>query len=527
MINDTIAPLINMAAGSLTVQCDGAGNTGELTGWLNSHGGAVASDICSDSLIWTNNFTALNDSCGETGTATVIFSVTDDCGNTSTTEATFRITDTTPPTIECPPDATGGIDPVTCLAIDIELGIPTVSDSCSEPVTITNNAPLAGFPVGITIVTWTATDQCGNSATCSHTVTVIDETIPMLECPADTTLSADFEQNYATDVAVDPPYYWDGCNVVVLTWVMSGATTGSSGPTGINIVPVYTYFVGVTTIFYTAVDSSGNIATCSFTVTITSKLEIVCPIDITQDADTGECSAMIDPGEPIKNNGVEPITWTWEMTGATIASGTGKPIVPVPPHEYEFNVGTTTITWIATNISGADTCVQVITVIDNEPPTFTLLVTEVSYCANNIDSALYNPNPTPGIIPEYDDLTYARPEYYLFSEGDTIFNLDPVINNFSDNCCADDGLILHWRIDFSPTPDPSTQAHLPITKPAIADQTGQPSEYGNIEFPADGVDFTDIDHYLYYRLEDCNGNLSAEQMVAITIKPRPNVIKMP
>jgi hypothetical protein len=109
--------------------------------------------------------------------------------------------------------------------------------------------------------------------------------------------------------------------------------------------------------------------------------------------------------------------------------------------------------------------------------------------------------------------------------GNKIFDLDSIGNNFDDNCCFDKTLIPHWRIDFSPTPNPATVLHEPITKPAITDQVGNPSTYGIIEFPGDGVTFNETVHYLYYRLVDCHGNSSAEQMVPVTIIPRPNIIK--
>ena len=46
-------------------------------------------------VTWSNDFTALSDDCGATGSATVTFTATDACGNTSSTTATFTIEDTT------------------------------------------------------------------------------------------------------------------------------------------------------------------------------------------------------------------------------------------------------------------------------------------------------------------------------------------------------------------------------------------------------------------------------------------------
>ncbi|MBK8470778.1 MAG: HYR domain-containing protein [Sphingobacteriales bacterium] len=46
------------------------------------------------------------------------------------------------------------------------------------------------YPVGTTTVVWTVTDVNGNTATCSHTVTVTDSEAPLLVCPADISLTA-------------------------------------------------------------------------------------------------------------------------------------------------------------------------------------------------------------------------------------------------------------------------------------------------------------------------------------------------
>jgi Ca2+-binding RTX toxin-like protein len=76
--------------------------------------------------------------------------------------------DTVPPVFTTLPPAS--ITTTLCtVAAGLNLGAPAASDDCGA-VTITNNAP-AKFPLGTTIVTWTARDAAGNVATRTTTVT--------------------------------------------------------------------------------------------------------------------------------------------------------------------------------------------------------------------------------------------------------------------------------------------------------------------------------------------------------------------
>ena len=56
-------------------------------------------------------------------------------------------------------------------------------------VSITNDAP-EFFPIGETIVSWTATDVGGNTASIEQKVTVFDTTFPVLEIPEDIVIEA-------------------------------------------------------------------------------------------------------------------------------------------------------------------------------------------------------------------------------------------------------------------------------------------------------------------------------------------------
>ena len=66
-------------------------------------------------------------------------------------------------------EATGATTPVA-------IGTATATDAVGI-ASITSNAP-ASFPVGLTVVTWTAADTAGNTGTATQNVTVQDTTAP-------------------------------------------------------------------------------------------------------------------------------------------------------------------------------------------------------------------------------------------------------------------------------------------------------------------------------------------------------------
>lgn len=103
------------------------------------------------------------------GSTTVNCSATDAAGNIATCSFTVTVQDLEPPTIICPADIAVGCS--------IELLVPvsfTVSatDNCdAQPTVICHPPSGTGFSVGVTTVTCTATDEAGNTSTCTFTVT--------------------------------------------------------------------------------------------------------------------------------------------------------------------------------------------------------------------------------------------------------------------------------------------------------------------------------------------------------------------
>jgi uncharacterized repeat protein (TIGR01451 family) len=90
-----------------------------------------------------------------------------------------------PPSITAPPPVTAftGAGATACGAFvsDAALGAATASDNCPGVSVTRSNVPAGNFfPVGQTVVTYTARDQAGNTATATQLVTVIDNTPPVI-----------------------------------------------------------------------------------------------------------------------------------------------------------------------------------------------------------------------------------------------------------------------------------------------------------------------------------------------------------
>jgi hypothetical protein len=167
---------------------------------------------------------------------------------------TFKVTvsDTQDPTISAPPNAT-----YQC-ASEVPPADPsqaTASDNCGAPtVTVSeSNNGGAGSPASPLIITrtYTATDGAGRTASASQTITVIDNTAPIIVCPANITVNAPSGTcSAAVSFTVNAS---DNCSVpTVVTSKASGSV----------------FSLGTTTVVATATDAAGNTSSCSFTVTV-------------------------------------------------------------------------------------------------------------------------------------------------------------------------------------------------------------------------------------------------------------------
>ncbi len=121
-------------------------------------------------------------------------------------------------------------------------------------LTITQT-PAGPYPVGMTSVLLTVTDDKGATSQCTATVTVTDSTPPSITCPASTFGVA----------AVSCPV---GVNAIVTYTAPTSSDNCGAAPVVCTPPSGSAFPVGTTTVTCTATDGGGNTATCSFNVQV-------------------------------------------------------------------------------------------------------------------------------------------------------------------------------------------------------------------------------------------------------------------
>ena len=271
------------------------------------------------------------------GTTTVNCTATDAHNNTGSGSFSVTVQDTTPPVVTVPGNmtvpATGpGGAVVTYTASAVDAIDPTPTLVCTPPSGST-------FPLGTTTVTCTATDDSGNSASASFTITVKDSTPPTLTVPGDMTSEA------------------TGPGGAVVTYTATASDNVDPNPT-VSCAPPSgsTFPITTTTVSCTAKDSSGNTsAPKTFTITVrdTTPPTVTVPGDITQEA-TGANGAAV----------------SFSASASDIVSGNITPTC-TPGSGSVFPIATTNVTCTATDGKGNSASATFrVTVRDTTAPVF-------------------------------------------------------------------------------------------------------------------------------------------------------------
>ncbi len=129
------------------------------------------------------------------GLFTIVWNVSDNCPPLPTTAVCNQLIkiDSQLPTITCPGNISVGNNPNgrrtanRMMMTPVEVAQPVVNDNCGI-ASITNDFnntddASGNYPLGTTPVCWLATDLAGNTASCCMSVTVYDDTPPVIICP--------------------------------------------------------------------------------------------------------------------------------------------------------------------------------------------------------------------------------------------------------------------------------------------------------------------------------------------------------
>src|SRR5204863_4267038 len=121
------------------------------------------------------------------GVHTITVTATDEAGNSSTRTTTFTVSDTRVPRVSRPASTSASADGSCQATVPDVLGGVTVSDNCSatnrsEERRVGKEGRFGGR--GAQTIKVTATDEAGNSDTCTTSFTVSDTSVPAACCPA-------------------------------------------------------------------------------------------------------------------------------------------------------------------------------------------------------------------------------------------------------------------------------------------------------------------------------------------------------
>ena len=321
------------------------------------------------------------------GTTVVTYTATDAAGNTVICSFNVTVVDNTPPILSaCPGNKTVSAD-ASCQAV-VSWVPPSYSDNCSGTILSSTKSPGNTFNTGTTLVTYTATDAAGNTATCSFNVTVLDDAPPVFSgCPSNRTVNANAS-----------------CQAVV-NWTPPTVSGNCPGTTiSVDKPPGSVFELGTTRVTYTARSASGQTATCSFDIVVVDKLPPVVTSLTTIRATVGsDCRSNV----------------SWPIPTAVDCSDFQMESTHNPGDEFSF--GSTNVTYTLTDEMGNTSDYTFQVVVENPvSPVISDCPDDIAIEADEFGFATANwIEPTAEVVCGQLSLTGSHSPGYRFPKGVT------------------------------------------------------------------------------------------------------------
>jgi hypothetical protein len=248
-------------------------------------------------------------------------------GTTAPFDADLPVADVTPPVLTLPGPTT--VEATDASGATVTYAASATDDTAGSVPVQCSPASGSTFPFGATIVNCSADDGFGNVANGSFVVTVVDSTPPVLI-------------GVPSNMAVEAT----GQSGAVAAYASPTASDNIDGAIAVTCAPASgsTFPIGVTTVTCTAIDSHGNTAAASFTITVAdTTAPIVGPhANLSAEATSG-AGAAVNYTNPTATDNVGVVSF-----GCVPASGSVFPLgvttVTCTARDAADNAGTGTFT---------------------------------------------------------------------------------------------------------------------------------------------------------------------------------------
>lgn len=292
----------------------------------------------------------------------------------------IKVADDMGPVMNCPDTLTFGTNGPSC-ASTFFLPAMSATDNCSSTITWRTLTPWAtmnsnggmvyALPQGSYIVTYEATDACGNVSTCQVTVIITDNVSPVAICIEFTVVALSNQGLASLAAAVLNSGSYDACcpSVTFLAKRMDQPAAPFTPTVQFNCADVD----NPVAIILQVTDCKGNTNTCMVQVDVQDKNPptIICPPNITIPCSTFMPPALSLTGSPTTtdNCGIDTLYFS-DVNNTNMC-----------------DVGSIIRTFTVVDIAGYQTsCSQVITTIDNTTSQFFFPPDTILGCDHPLDS---------------------------------------------------------------------------------------------------------------------------------------------
>ena len=335
----------------------------QIVAWLDL---ATANDVEDGALPVSNN-APLDFLIGDT---LVTFTATDSLNATGSADSTLTVNETpnTAPTVNAPapitltvPQGTTSV-PASDPTIAAFLADASANDTEDGALSVSNDAP-SDFPLGVTTVTFSATDSCGLTTTATSTVTIQEEagnTAPTLTVPDPITVTAGL---CATSVPASD---------AAIAAFLNGATADDTEDGDLTAL-----ITNDAPTDFPATVSPGTTTTVTFSVT-----------------DSGDPS-----GNPITTNGTSTVTAVDPNTAPTVTAPAPLTLI-VPAGTTSVPATDPAIAAFLASATATDAQDGALAVSNNAPADFPLGTTTVTFTASDTCGATGSDSSTVSIVVE-------------------------------------------------------------------------------------------------------------------------------